>query len=483
MRKFIENEVILVSEQKERETRFVTALKISVPFTLVLIAFGYSMFKNGEFNSDDVILFSLLLICDVYYVIYQIYFGFKKTLIDPVSHVFVRDEIERILKKQIKKNKINHVVLLRIKNIADINDRYGYQNGDDILYNFCKKFAKFMADQGYKNLHIGRFINGHFIFGLNGKMANLSHILKMFEHKISNQQINNIEVKIQFEMIPTSYDKNLSNITNALFFKINKKETPEEIPSDDVDLNKVLLDDFSKDVIDAIDNESFSFKFQYVADKDGVKSHINLIPKVDLRSGDKITKSRIIDILRLNNYDIKYDIAMIKQISRIMYFKDIEHKIFIEVMPQTLRNNEFRNEILKLIDNNLIDPKKIIIEFNEEEIYPEVKRFAEILLKFKELGFGFALLQFGGANASFEYFKYLDIDFVVYDIEFNKNLNNEKIKNVFIELNEMCKKSGIKSIIRFIDKPKFQEELYALGVDFVQGFCVGKPEDIINLRK
>ena len=65
MSKFIENEVILVSEQKERETRFITALKISVPFTLLLIAFGYTMFKNGEFNSDDVILFSLLLICYV----------------------------------------------------------------------------------------------------------------------------------------------------------------------------------------------------------------------------------------------------------------------------------------------------------------------------------------------------------------------------------------------------------------------------------
>ena len=483
MGKFIENEVILVSEQKERETRFITALKISVPFTLLLIAFGYTMFKNGEFNSDDVILFSLLLICYVYYVIYQIYFGFKKTLIDPVSHVFVRDEIERIIKKQMKKNKINHVVLLRIKNIADINDRYGYQNGDDILYNFCKEFAKFMSNQGFKNLHIGRFINGHFIFGLNGKMANLTHILKMFEHKISNQSINNIEIKTEFEIMPTSYDKNLSNITNALFFKINHKEVEEEKSSENIDLNKILLDDFNKDVVDAIDNENFSFKFQYVADKNGVKSHINLIPKLDLRTGDKITKSRIIDVLHFNNYDIKYDIAMIKQISRIIYFKDIEHKIFIEIMPQTLRNAEFRNEILKLIDNNLIDPSKIVLEFNEDKIYSETKRFAEILLKFKELGFSFGLSQFGGANASFEYFKFFDIDFVIYDIEYNKNLGNEKIKNVFMKLNEMCHKSGIKSIIRFVDKPKFQDELYELGVDFVQGFCVGKPEDIINLRK
>ncbi|WP_314987472.1 EAL domain-containing protein [uncultured Campylobacter sp.] len=473
---------VLFSETKERENRFITALKISVPFTCVLIVFGIILFRNGEFKFDDVILFLILLICYVYYVIYQIYFGFQKTLIDPVTHVFVREEIEKILSNDLAKNRQINIVLLRIKNIIDINDRYGYKNGDEILYEYCKELSNFMAEQGFKDLPIGRFINGYFVFGVESKATNLSHILRMFEHKISSQTIKNVEIKSEFTMLPSSYDRNLNNIVNALFYKINHLDD-EEHGEKAIDVEKVLIDVFSADVMEAIDSENFSFKYQRVADKNGVKSHINLIPKLDLRSGEKITKSRILDILLLNHYDIKYDISMMRQISRIIYFKDIDAKIFIEIMPQTLRNNEFRNEILKLIDNNLIDPKKIVFEFNEKLIYSEIKRFDEILIKFRELGFSFALSQFGGSNASFEYLKFLNVDFIVYDIEFNKNLNDEKIKNIFIGINEACAKSGVETVMRFIDKEEFQMQLYKMGIDYIQGFCVEKPNDISNLRR
>ena len=473
---------MLFSETKERENRFITALKISVPFTCVLIVFGIILFRNGEFKFDDVILFSILLICYVYYVIYQIYFGFQKTLIDPVTHVFVREEIEKILSNDLAKNRQINIVLLRIKNIIDINDRYGYKNGDEILYEYCKELSNFMAEQGFKDLPIGRFINGYFVFGVESKATNLSHILRMFEHKISSQTIKNVEIKSEFTMLPSSYDRNLHNIVNALFYKINHLDD-EEHGEKAIDVEKVLIDVFSADVMEAINSENFSFKYQRVADKNGVKFHINLIPKLDLRSGEKITKSRILDILLLNHYDIKYDISMMRQISRIIYFKDIDAKIFIEIMPQTLRNNEFRNEILKLIDNNLIDPKKIVFEFNEKLIYPEIKRFDEILIKFRELGFSFALSQFGGSNASFEYLKFLNVDFIVYDIEFNKNLDDEKIKNIFIGINEACAKSGVETVMRFIDKEEFQMQLYKMGIDYIQGFCVEKPNDISNLRR
>ena len=75
------------------------------------------------------------------------------------------------------------------------------------------------------------------------------------------------------------------------------------------------------------------------------------------------------------------------------------------------------------------------------------------------------------------------MDFIVYDIEFNKNLDDEKIKNIFIGINEACAKSGIKTVMRFVDKQEFQMQLYKMGIDYIQGFCVEKPNDISNLRR
>ena len=194
-------------------------------------------------------------------------------------------------------------------------------------------------------------------------------------------------------------------------------------------------------------------------------------------------KYRILDVILQNNYEFKYDLALIKFISKNLYFKDIKGKIFVEIFPTSLRNNQFKNEILKLIDNNLIDPKKIVFEFNEKQICNELKRFHEIVYQFKELGFDFALSQFGGPNASFEYFKHLDIDFIVYDMEFNKNFYDPKVNKIFTNLNEMCKKIGIKTIVRFVDKKAFYDDLANSGIDFIQGFCIDKPTDLENLRE
>ena len=468
---------MLYSEKKERESRFKLALKVAFPFILVLVFVGYIMFKENDFTREDVILFIILFLCYVYYATYLIYIGFKKSLIDPVSKVFVRDEILKIIAKDIKKERVNNIVLMRIKNIIDINDRYGYRNGDEMLREFIIEFNKFMESHKFKNLPIGRFINGNFIFAVDCKRANLHHILNMFERKIANQTINGIELKMEYATINADYDKNLNNVINALFYKINHKD------DDELDFDQIEIGNFENDVLEAINSEKYSIKYQLMKSVNSEDEYLNFIPKIDLKEQGKITKSKIFDMILHNNYDLKYDLNLLKFIAKNIYFKDINGKVFIEIFPTTLRNSDFKKEILKLIDNNLIDPKKIVFEFNEELIYPEIKRFSEILLQFKELGFGFALSQFGGANASFEYLKHLNVDFVIYDIEFNKNFYEEKIHEIFVNLNKMCKEIGIKTAIRFVDKKPFYEDLKTSGLDRVQGFGVEKPLDLENLRE
>ncbi|MBP5778926.1 MAG: EAL domain-containing protein, partial [Campylobacter sp.] len=262
-----------------------------------------------------------------------------------------------------------------------------------------------------------------------------------------------------------------------LFYKINHKD------DEDIDFDKIKIGTFENDVLEAINSEKYSIKYQPMQSVNSSERYLNFIPKVDLGDQGKITKSKIIDIILHNHYDLKYDLNLLKFIAKNIYFRDINGKIFVEIFPTSLRNNDFKKEISKLIDNNLIDPKKIVFEFNEELIYSEIKRFGEILLQFKDLGFSFALSQFGGANASFEYLKHLSVDFIIYDIEFNKNFYENKTHEIFVNLNKMCREIGVKTAIRFVDKKPFYEDLKTSGIDIVQGFCIEKPADIENLKE
>ena len=47
----------------------------------------------------------------------------------------------------------------------------------------------------------------------------------------------------------------------------------------------------------------------------------------------------------------------------------------------------------------------------------------------------------------------------------------------------MCNQMEIETIVRFVDKKPFYDDLANSGIDFIQGFCIDKPTDIENLRE
>lgn len=463
---------MLYSEVAERENRFVLSMKIIIPFILTIAFFSYIFFKNDDYSWQDTVLFLILIVCYVYYTIYLIYFGFKRTLVDPVTNTFIRSEIIKILNKIIKSKNVVNIVLIKITNIVDINERYGYKNGDEVLKNFIIRFDAYMNENGFGKIIIGNFVNGNFIFSIKCKSNHLEHVLSVFEHQILNKAINNIEVKINYAFLPSNYDKNLQNIVNALFYKISHKNEDE---------NKAD-DNFENLVLNLIDNDEFLIKSQIIKSMKNGENFNNYIIKLNGKENGEITKTKALDVIFRNQYNYKFDLNLIKFLSRNIYFKDIKNKIFIEIFASTLRSNDFKNEILKLISNNLIDPNKIVFEFNENTIYDEVPRFAEIINQYRTFGFSFALSQFGGANASFEYFKHLNIDFVIYDLEFTKFINNEKFRTIFEGLNKTCTILNIQTLVRFVDKKPLYDELEKLGVDFVQGFYISKPENLQTLK-
>ncbi|WP_456057715.1 EAL domain-containing protein [Campylobacter hominis] len=461
---------MLYSENLERENRFILSLKIAIPFILMFAFFFFFFNIKDEVAWEDIILFVILFLCNVYYTVYLIYLGFNKSLIDPVSKVFSRPEIIKILSKRLKNGNPVNFVLIKVENIVDINDRYGYKNGDEILRIFAEKLDDFMKKNKIYHLKIGMITNGNFIFYVDRKENTLRHLLNIFKYEILNQNIKNIEVKSNFAIVGSDFDNNISNIIDELFYEINQ--------NDDEKIN--IVDELENSIFKMIDEENFHVRTQSIQSTSNDEKFLYLISKIstNINGIGEISKSRLLDVILKNKYELNYDVNFLKFICKNVYFKEIKNKVFIEIFASTLRNSIFRREILRLIDNNLIDPKKVVFEFYESKIYPEISRFAEIIEQFKSLGFSFALSQFGGENASFEYFKYLNIDYVIYDMEFNKFINDNKIRQIFENLNKTCKILDIKTIMRFVDKKPLFDDVTALGVDYAQGFYIDKPTDL-----
>jgi EAL domain-containing protein (putative c-di-GMP-specific phosphodiesterase class I) len=70
----------------------------------------------------------------------------------------------------------------------------------------------------------------------------------------------------------------------------------------------------------------------------------------------------------------------------------------------------------------------------------------------------------------------IDVDFIKFDLEYAKNFDDFKYKALLKACILVTKELNIKTIFKFVDNKEMFEELVELGVDYIQGYYIGKPK-------
>jgi len=462
---------MLYSESKERENRFIISLKIAFPFLILALLLFY-IFKISSNDIESYILFLSLIPIYIYYIFYLIYTGFKSTLIDPITKTFTRKEIlEKIEKIQNKKYK-STVILIKIENIADINERYGITNADNILRIFCERLNQFLKDYNFKDISIGRYGGGHFLLVLKGRKKELKHLITIYEKELKNIGINDIEIKIEFALIDSNYDRNVNNIVKKLFSLIDSNEEKSDIKPNE----------FENIVCSAIDNEKFIFKYQPLLHVDEKREILEVLTKIYSKREGILSYSQIQKVINHIGMEMKFDKKVISILLKELKNLDFTNRLIsIKLSPVTLRNTEFRQFLIEIFYKSSLKAENFILVFSEKRAYKEIHRFKEILNQYKKSGFKIALDNFGGDNSSLEYIKTLPIDIVKFDIEFTKNIFDDKYQKIIKSYIELLHSLNIEAVIKFVDKQNTYEKIEDFGFDYIQGFLISKPKNLKEL--
>lgn len=454
------------AQNAERSYRFNIAIRIALPFIVAIIFSSYILYKNGSIGDNDMVLFFILIISYVYFTTYMIYQSFQNTFLDSVTKVYTRDKILKIIDSKVKKNRdFNNLTLLNFKNIGDISDRYGVDFGDEILIQCVRELEKFLDENSIKSYFLGRYSSSYFLLYTNENLPKIRHLITIFSKKIKNEGVNKKEIILKFEIKNISY----SDLQNSINYLINRIKDVKIISND--------IDEFESDVIRSIKNKNFSYKVQKIA---GFKDE-NLycvIPSLKSENHGNISKSKISNVMFKYNMQINQDIAIFSSFFNSLV-KNVNNKFIIEISMQSLNSVKYLEFLKEFIDENKIDASNIIIEFYPDDKTEHLNRLSEILFEYKKLGFRFAISHFGANNAFFAYFLNLDIDYIIYDVNISKNYKDTKVANTFLKLNELARQIGIKTILKFVDRFDMFEFAKNNKVDFVQGFYIQKPRELV----
>jgi len=141
--------------------------------------------------------------------------------------------------------------------------------------------------------------------------------------------------------------------------------------------------------------------------------------------------------------------------------------------PQLLRAIESR------MRESAINPTQLIFEVTETAAVANITHAQAFAQRLREHGCRFALDDFGAGFGSFYYLKHLPFDYVKIDGEFVQHAASGHIDQLVIEaVVRIAQGLGKETIAEFVTDEKTQRVVTRLGVDYAQGYHIGRPVPI-----
>jgi diguanylate cyclase (GGDEF)-like protein/PAS domain S-box-containing protein len=150
----------------------------------------------------------------------------------------------------------------------------------------------------------------------------------------------------------------------------------------------------------------------------------------------------------------------------------------INLSGRALGDEAFEAFVLeKLLKSENLIAGKICFEITETAAIANLGNAERFIRRLQQSGCRFALDDFGSGLASFAYLKKLPVDFLKIDGSFVCNIADDPIDFAMVEaINTIGKIMGKQTIAESVETPAVLQRLQQLGVDYVQGYGVARPQ-------
>lgn len=153
----------------------------------------------------------------------------------------------------------------------------------------------------------------------------------------------------------------------------------------------------------------------------------------------------------------------------------------VNLSAQTLTSPGLAEFIAKKISERSLDPTALTFEITETAAIADIGIAVKFLSALQALGCKTALDDFGSGMSSFAYLKELPVDLVKIDGRFVDNLTQNPVDQAMVRaMNDIAHALGKETVAEFVENEESFQYLASLGVDYAQGFHLGRPALMAN---
>lgn len=153
----------------------------------------------------------------------------------------------------------------------------------------------------------------------------------------------------------------------------------------------------------------------------------------------------------------------------------------LNVSGRTTGDHMWRETLTSQLQSDRALAERLVIEITETVAMEEIAELDDFFTSFREMGCKIAIDDFGAGYTSFRNLKSMDVDLVKIDGSYIENIVNNRDNQLFVRtLVELAHNFNLPTIAEWVDSPEEVAMCRDLGVDYLQGFYLGKPELTIS---
>jgi diguanylate cyclase (GGDEF)-like protein len=148
----------------------------------------------------------------------------------------------------------------------------------------------------------------------------------------------------------------------------------------------------------------------------------------------------------------------------------------INFSGQSLNDDEFPDFLLHTIEKSGIEPGVFCFELTESDAVANIAKAELLLRRLRKLGCGVALDDFGTGLSSLAYLRTLPVTMLKIDGSFVRDiLKDPRSESMVQAIAQLAHTMSITTVAEYVETEELRNRVAALGVDYAQGFAVGRP--------
>ncbi len=400
----------------------------------------------------------------------------------------------KLIQKLLDEDKVFFVSVINIKKLKSINQFFGLSVGDRII----ETIEKILRELAFKyHFYYSQVAGGYFVVVVSENDSKPYKIEKeIFSYIEKMQELYNLPVNPKISMVTSQFSplitKDADDVFKILFYAEKFLAKSSEV----LYLNAEIIDKIltnlglKRKVIstleDILKRHLVDVHFQPIVDlSTGKISHFETLIRIK-QNGNAIPIGKFIELIYELNLIVDFDLQVLDKLNEYLpKLAKIGKKVYINISSIDLKNEEYRERLLKTVRRFNDNGVGLSLEITEQVIFDEME-FLEQLSSSYDLKF--AIDDFGTGYSSLKLVIDLISKGIVDAIKLDCSLvrsyfENKEAKAIINSVVGFSRQLNLETIAECVETEEQAKTLKEIGVSHAQGWYFYKPMPIDELLK